>query len=211
MRKALYVLIAVAVVAGGWAAYRAVDRRTQQRDLDAAISANTLDAYAQYLSTYPEGIFREDAQARLDARKKELTAIQQFDKTLGEIAGSVYDYFAGMDGVTRAPSGAQLLLSVFQVTLSVGYADAGSAALAGKLRELEAALKPVTERNQKFLDEMKDGAGPSERALETYIRAYPSATIMAILDALKPLIAAERSALAPRIAELAQHLKTETR
>jgi hypothetical protein len=207
MRRALYVVITVAVAVGLWAAYRAVDRRAQQRELDSAKSANTLDAYAQYLAKYPQGVFRSDAQTQLDARKTDLTGIQQYDKSLEQIAGSVYDYFAGMDGVTRAPSGAELLLSMMQVTMSVAYADKASKPLAAKLRELEAALKPIAERNRAFLDSMKDGAGPTQRALEAYIRQYPSTSIMSILDALKPLIATERVAIVPRLQELARYEK----
>lgn len=198
--------IAILVIAAGILAYRTISRQRQEKGLAAAQAANTLPAYENYIRQYPDGLYVQRARSLLEQRRKDLEAKRDFGQLLDSIQSNVTTYLPGFDGVTNAPSGAMLGVSMLAIGTSRLHPANTNPELRQKLSDLESLLNPVFEANSKMLDKLKPtGGGPPQSKVTRYIRSYPAREVTPLVDSISTLVEAEKAKLKPLLAEIEQY------
>ncbi len=208
MTKRLVIgVIAVAVIGGGWAAWRTNQNRKQQSEFDVARKAGTAPALASYLAAHPGGRFHSEASSLLEARLNSLRKTRSYDEALARFAQTESYLSRFTQDKEQAPSGAAFISAVFQLTLIGGYAGDFDPILRDTVDGLARALNPSLERNKTLLG-LGGGAYVSNRAeWDRYIREYPRGAVEKSLETLHPLIEATRKKIEPELRELEKHEK----
>jgi len=199
------------LVAGAWLGWRTLEARKQARELEAARSANTLQAYAAYLAKYPAGSRSRDATALLEARLKDLRDARARSMALDGLVKEANDYFVRFSEEREsAPSGAMFMLSMLKIEQARDAVAQTNIDLHKQLSELAGTLQPVLESNKKFLEDSRTGTLAQMEALTSaYVAGYPRERVAALLAGVKGPAEAEIQRLDGALKELEAYEKTQ--